>query len=316
MSMPLSSGSFSSSSVRPARPPPNSVLNVSWKFWLMAANASRNRAFVVSSMRLIASPVAAIESTRSLRCVVRNTWRVSSSSNCSMAIMFTGPSRSILSRERGDGFFGGEARATAPASSSRRCRIARSRRRPARSPSSPLSSGSSAAIARGIRHRRAVPLHLLDFGEHLVERGLHGLGTPARRGARDRSRPWRARSRARATSARTASSVRTRLADRALSRASASACAAVTTSSSARTAARSSSSARMSASSARTPSAIASSRPRALLILLVRARRAAARRALRARARPPRAAALRASSADARSSSARRAPPSLPTRDG
>jgi hypothetical protein len=29
ISMPLSSGSFSSSSVRPARPPPNSVLNVS-----------------------------------------------------------------------------------------------------------------------------------------------------------------------------------------------------------------------------------------------------------------------------------------------
>ena len=57
MSMPLSSGSFSSSSVMPARPPPNSVLNVSWKFWLMAANASRNRALVVSSIRRIASPV-------------------------------------------------------------------------------------------------------------------------------------------------------------------------------------------------------------------------------------------------------------------
>ena len=34
MSMPLSSGSFSSSSVRPARPPPNSVLNVTWKLCL------------------------------------------------------------------------------------------------------------------------------------------------------------------------------------------------------------------------------------------------------------------------------------------
>ena len=33
----------------PARPPPKSVLNVPWKFWLMATNASRNRAFDVSS---------------------------------------------------------------------------------------------------------------------------------------------------------------------------------------------------------------------------------------------------------------------------
>ena len=49
-------------------------------------------------MRLIASLVCAIESTRSLRCVVRNVWRVSSSSNCSIAIMLTGPSRSILAR--------------------------------------------------------------------------------------------------------------------------------------------------------------------------------------------------------------------------
>ena len=44
MSMPLSSGSFSSSSVRPARPPPKSVLNVPWKFCWIAANASLNRA--------------------------------------------------------------------------------------------------------------------------------------------------------------------------------------------------------------------------------------------------------------------------------
>ena len=55
MSMPLSSGSFSSSSVRPARPPPNSVLNVTWKFAWIAVNASVKRAFVVSSMRVIAS---------------------------------------------------------------------------------------------------------------------------------------------------------------------------------------------------------------------------------------------------------------------
>ena len=38
---------------------------------IMAVNASRKRACVVSSMRLMASLVCAIESTRSLRCVVR-----------------------------------------------------------------------------------------------------------------------------------------------------------------------------------------------------------------------------------------------------
>ena len=76
ISIPLSSGSFSSSSVRPARPPPNSVLKVSWKLRLMAENASAKRCRVVSSIRLIASAVWAIESTRSLRCVVRNPCRV------------------------------------------------------------------------------------------------------------------------------------------------------------------------------------------------------------------------------------------------
>jgi hypothetical protein len=78
ISMPLSSGSLSSSRVRPARPPPNSVENVVWKLALMALNASRKRACVVSSMRLMASFVCAIESMRSWRWVVRNVWRVSS----------------------------------------------------------------------------------------------------------------------------------------------------------------------------------------------------------------------------------------------
>src|SRR5436189_13422 len=70
ISMPLSSGSFWSSSARPARPPPNSVLKVCWKLWLMAANASTKRWRVVSSMRLIASLVCAIDSTRSFRVVI------------------------------------------------------------------------------------------------------------------------------------------------------------------------------------------------------------------------------------------------------
>ena len=38
-----------------AWPPPNSVLNVPWKFSLMAANASRNRTLLVSSIFLIVS---------------------------------------------------------------------------------------------------------------------------------------------------------------------------------------------------------------------------------------------------------------------
>ena len=38
----------------------------------MAANASRNRCLLVSSIFLIVSPVAVMESVRSFRCVVRN----------------------------------------------------------------------------------------------------------------------------------------------------------------------------------------------------------------------------------------------------
>ena len=52
----------------PARPPPKSVWNVSSKLRWMTVNASLKRSRVVLSMRLIASPVWAIESTRSLRC--------------------------------------------------------------------------------------------------------------------------------------------------------------------------------------------------------------------------------------------------------
>ena len=50
----------------------------------------------------MASPVCAIESSRSLRCVVRNVWRVSSSSNCSIAIMLTGPEPVDLLAQVGD----------------------------------------------------------------------------------------------------------------------------------------------------------------------------------------------------------------------
>ena len=66
MSMPLSSGSDSSSRLMPARPPPNRVAKVCWKLALIAVNASRKRACVVSSMRLMASLVWAIESMQIL----------------------------------------------------------------------------------------------------------------------------------------------------------------------------------------------------------------------------------------------------------
>ena len=168
ISMPLSSGSFSSSSVRPARPPPNSVLKVSWKLWLIAANASAKRWRVVSSIRLIASLVCAIESTRSLRCVVRNAWRVSSSSNCSIAIMLTGPRRSILRAQRGDRFFGAQ-------------RALLGGRRPPRRPSPvgrPARRASSLVGLLGAddARRRASTLpsrsSSLDLDDDLVERGL------------------------------------------------------------------------------------------------------------------------------------------------
>ena len=103
-------------------------------------------------MRLMASLVCAIESTRSLRCVVRNVWRVSSSSNCSIAIMLTGPSRSIFARRA----------AIASSALSVRCSAATivgsDRRRPASvacdsSSSSRSSSGSSAQIDAGVRDR-------------------------------------------------------------------------------------------------------------------------------------------------------------------
>ena len=81
MSMPLSSASLSSSSTRPALPPPKSVVKVPSKFWLMIVNASWKRSRVVLSILRIASLVAAIESTRSLRCAVRKVWRDSRSSN-------------------------------------------------------------------------------------------------------------------------------------------------------------------------------------------------------------------------------------------
>ena len=233
-------------------------------------------------MRRIASPVAAIESTRSLRCVVRNRWRDSSSSNCSMAIMFTGPSRSILSRS------------FAMASSAVRLGRASASQAPAAAPDAATSAGWRfaalfAALLRllgrdgaGVRHCGAVALHLFDFGEHLVERGLHGFGglrgevreVALGRGPRDlETRHVRADRLV----------VRTRLADRRFARIGVR-MGRRDDSSSARTVARSSSSARTSASSARTPSAMASSRPARFSFFSFRSARSCTTRASSSRA--------------------------------
>ncbi len=182
MSIPLSSGSFSSSSDSPAWPPPNSVLKVCWKLACTAVNASLKRAAVVSSIRAIASVVWAIDSTRSLRCVVRNTWRVSSSSNCSIAIMFTGPSRSIFSFSR---TIASSAVIEPPSEGGCRARGG-SASAPstciAPSPSSAFGVGIRLVVGQRSRIRNRLPglLQFLHFRQHRVERQLQrvhaGLG--------------------------------------------------------------------------------------------------------------------------------------------
>ena len=120
-------------------------------------------------MRLIASPVCAIDSIRSLRCVVRNMWRVSSSSNCSIAIMLTGPSRSIFPRSAAIAssalsvaLLGGDHRGVR-----RRQLVGRAGDR--RTPSSSDSrSSASTTAASGVVW--PVALELLDFDDDLVER--------------------------------------------------------------------------------------------------------------------------------------------------
>ena len=115
----------------------------------------------------MASPVCAIESSRSLRCVVRNVWRVSSSSNCSIAIMLTGAEPVDLLLEVGDDLLGRRAAPT---------------RRTASAPSGAL--GGRAAlrlvfVARRARRLRPAAcrrdelaglVHAGDLGDDLVER--------------------------------------------------------------------------------------------------------------------------------------------------
>ena len=84
----------------------------------------------------MASLVCAIESIRSLRCVVRNAWRVSSSSNCSIAIMLTGAQAIDLRAQGGD--------------RTRR----RSSRAPRRAPAAVSAASAGAAPTRRPRFRR------------------------------------------------------------------------------------------------------------------------------------------------------------------
>ena len=147
----------------PARPPPNRVAKVCWKFALIAVNASRNRTCVVSSIRLMASLVWAIESMRSCRCVVRKPWRASSSVCCSMAIMFTGPIRSIFPRS------------SVMASSAVMCSGTG-----ASAPSTAAASSSSGSATSAARMARASgsttpAASMSDFLLDLVERRAHGI---------------------------------------------------------------------------------------------------------------------------------------------
>ena len=128
-------------------------------------------------MRLMASLVCAIESTRSLRCVVRNAWRVSSSSNCSIAIMLTGPEPLDLAAQRGDRFLGAQRRAAWPpprqGPASKAATLPRVTVRASVMPSSSVSSSASTTAASGVVS--PVALELIDFDDDLVERGVHGV---------------------------------------------------------------------------------------------------------------------------------------------
>ena len=175
ISMPLSSGSFSSSSVRPARPPPNSVLKVSWKLRLIAANASANRWRVVSSMRLIASLVCAIESTRSLRCV-----RQEGVSRLELVELLDrhhvdGPEPVDLGAQRDDRLLGAE-RAPHRVVGRQRPLVARTGcgRRQARLV---FRRASSAQITLASGATVPAASCAVDFCEHFVERRLDGLET-------------------------------------------------------------------------------------------------------------------------------------------
>ena len=267
----------------------------------MTVNASRKRSLVVLSIFRIASLVAAIESTRSLRCVVRNVWRDSRSSNWSIAIMLTAPIRSILARRSATISSGVSGRWRQPARRSTRrsrcrrpCRLSLPRLppRPARRPP-----------ARGWR---AAPSRssCATSARDLVERGLHGFDAGRGEVRRGRLRRSRASTSSWAASARTASSDAPGLADPQLpARRTARAAPATPRRppAPARAARRTCAGPASSAASAD-----ATCRPQLLAAASsLRCRSSAAsRRAPRARARPPRAAATSAASALARSTSA------------
>jgi hypothetical protein len=173
ISMPLSSGSFSSSSVRPARPPPNSVLKVSGSL-VDRANASVKRCCVVSSIRLIASAVCAIESTRSLRSVGQERVARSSSSNCSIAIMFTGRADRSSPRSAAIASSALSAAAPPPRQTRRRREVLVAIRLPQPAIRNPDWRRRRPRLVRGddagVRRRTSLLFELLDLGDDFVER--------------------------------------------------------------------------------------------------------------------------------------------------
>jgi len=187
----------------PRAPPPKSVVKVFWKCSLMAAKASWKRSFVVFSMRLMASPVAAIRIDEVLALDPSGT-------RGAIPARRTARSPSMLT-----GRAGRSSPGAAPHLLGRRGNSARRRRscpgastaptwahRRPRDP--PQARARRPPRARLERSRLLHPLHL---GGDLVERGLRGLEARIGRCVRSDSAVTRVTSSC-PTSARTVSSAR------------------------------------------------------------------------------------------------------------
>ena len=203
ISMPLSSGSFSSSSVRPARPPPNSVLNVSWK--LLVDGGERLGEALARRLVDALDRFAGLRDRIDQVLALRGEERVARLELVELLdghhVHRTEPID--LAAQRRDRLFGAQ----------RPLRRFLDRRLADRQPltadsagASSSSSGSSAQITGGVGRRLAVALHLLDLEHDVVERGLDGVVAGVREVRRGRLRRWRARCRARTTTARRPSS--------------------------------------------------------------------------------------------------------------
>ena len=207
MSMPLSSGSFSSSSVRPARPPPKSV-----REGLLEVRVDRGEGVAEARVRGLVDALDRLvglgDRVDQILCAAwSGTWRRRRARR-------TARSPSCSPARAGRSWRG--ARRWPPRRSSPR---RRGRRRPRRRPPVGVGHaglgvvvvlvwlGASARRMAAASGASALPLHLLDLGEHLVERPAPRRGTAGPGGSRSASAVARATSSS-AASARTASSAR------------------------------------------------------------------------------------------------------------